>query len=371
MRGQAFQTIKLRDLTVRNRVWVPPMCQYSAVAGDGVPTDWHLMHYGSYAAGGAGAIIVESTGVVPEGRISPQCLGIWNETQVAAFRRITDLVHGEGAAIGIQLGHSGRKGSIYPEWSPHAELTGKVGSVPVEAGGWQTVGPSAIPFADYRPPRELTVPEIADITSAFAAAAERAVRAGFDFIELHGAHGYLLHQFLSPLSNQRTDEYGGSFENRVRLLLQVVDAVRDVIPAGMPLLVRLSATDWTEGGLTADDTVEICRLLSDRGVDLVDVSTGGNVLAEIPVAPGYQVPFATRVKQELGIPVGAVGLLTTPEQVEQVIATGLADVVLIGREVQRNPSFPAQAAVALRAAEPPLAPQTKRAWNAVLRVPER
>lgn len=363
MSSKAFEPITLRELTVRNRVWVPPMCQYSAMGGDGVPTDWHLMHYGSIASGGAGAIIVEATAVVPEGRISPRCLGLWSDRHIAPFARITSLVKGEGAAVGIQLAHAGRKGSAYAEWSPKEQEAGRKGSILVDQGGWQTVAPSAIAFEDYMPPRELTVPEIDQLVEAFTSAAGRAVRAGFDFIEIHAAHGYLLHEFLSPLSNKRTDEYGGSLENRARFMMRVVRSVREVIPEGMPLLVRLSGTDWDERGISGADTVKFARMLKDAGVDMVDVSTGGLTIVPIEVGPGYQVPWATQVKYQADIPVATVGMITHHTQVEQIISTNLADVVLIGREVQRNPYFPVQAAIALGAQNPPVPPQAARAFR--------
>ena len=339
-----FDPITLRGLTVRNRLWVPPMCQYSVLAEDGVPTDWHLIQYGALARGGAGAVIVEATGVVPEGRISPRDLGLWNDAQRDAFAPIVDFVHGQGAAAGIQLGHAGRKASTYPGWG-----TDRDGTVPGDQGGWETVGPTSAPFGGYAAPRALDEAGIRHIVEAFATAARRAVRAGFDIIEIHGAHGYLIHQFLSPLSNTRTDAYGGDLDRRARLLLDVVDAVRTTVGDSVPVIVRLSATDWTDGGLTGADTSRIGGLLAERGVDLLDISTGGNVPgARIPVGPGYQVPFATAVRQTVGLPVSAVGLITDAEQAEQIVATGLADVVMVGREVLRDPNFPIRAAAALR-----------------------
>lgn len=359
-----FDPITLRDLTVRNRVWVPPMCQYMVEKTDGVVAPWHLMHYGSFARGGAGAVIVEATGVVPEGRISPQDLGLWNDAQRDALRGVVDLVHSLGAAAGIQLAHAGRKASTYSEWGNAAPGT----SIPVADGGWETVGPSDLPFGDLAAPRALDAAGIDGVIEAFVAAARRAVEAGMDMIEIHGAHGYLIHEFLSPLSNVRTDEYGGSLENRARLLLGIVDAVRGSIPEGMPLLVRLSATDWVEDGLHVEDTVRVAGWLREHGVDMVDISSGGNSPeAQIPVGPGYQTPLATAVKQGAGIPVSAVGMIDEPWQAEQITATGLADVVRVGREFLRDPSFAIRAALALRVAEPPIPTPYLRAYRQQLR----
>lgn len=337
-----FTPITVRGCTVRNRLWVSPMCQYSAEREDGVPTTWHLVHLGSFARGGAGAVLVEATAVVPEGRISPQDLGLWNDDQMEAFRPIVDFVHSQGAAAGIQLAHAGRKGSTYRTWSSEQ------GSVPVEAGGWETVAPSPEPFPGYAPPRELDIAGIDAVVDAFAAAARRALDAGFDLIELHAAHGYLLHQFLSPLSNHRTDQYGGSLENRARLLLEVVDAVRDAVGADVPIIVRFSATDWVPNGWAIEDTEQVARWAGEHGADMVDVSSGGNLAsAPIPVGPGYQVPFAAQIRAHVGILTAAVGMIADPFQAEQIVATGLADVVLAGREFLRDPNFPLRAAAAL------------------------
>ena len=283
--SQLFTPYDLRGTSVRNRVWVSPMCQYSAV--DGLPGDWHLVHLGSFARGGVGLVMTEASAVSPEGRISPQDTGIWNDEQRDAWARIVDFVHGQGAVAAVQLAHAGRKASTRRPWDGR-------GSVAEEDGGWETVGPSAVAFPGVREPRELTAEGIAGVVDDFAAAARRSLEAGFDVIEVHAAHGYLLHEFLSPLSNRRSDEYGGSFDNRVRLLLDVVRAVRAAVPEETPLVVRISATDWTEGGWTADDSVELARRLREADVDLVDVSSGGNVPADIPVEPGYQVGFARR-----------------------------------------------------------------------------
>jgi 2,4-dienoyl-CoA reductase-like NADH-dependent reductase (Old Yellow Enzyme family) len=345
-----FEPITLRGLTVRNRIWVPPMCQYSAEQQDGVPTAWHLVHLGGFARGGAGAVIAEATAVVPEGRITPQDLGLWNDTQRDAFRPIVDFIHSQGAAAGVQLAHAGRKSSTFRTWS---EVHG---SVPESDGGWPTVGPSALAFPGYDAPAELSGDDVRGIVEAFAAAARRAVDAGFDLVELHAAHGYLLHEFLSPLSNERTDEYGGSLANRARALLEVVRAVRAEVGDAYPVLVRMSATDWVDGGWTLDETEEVVRWLAAEGVDLIDVSTGGNVAdAAIPAGPGYQVPFAASIRRATGVPTAAVGMISTAEQAEQIVATGQADVVLVGRDMLRDPNFALRAAAALRV-ELPYAP---------------
>jgi 2,4-dienoyl-CoA reductase-like NADH-dependent reductase (Old Yellow Enzyme family) len=352
-----FEPLTLRSLTVRNRVWLAPMCQYSAT--DGVPDDWHLVHLGARATGGFGLILTEAAAVVPEGRISPQDAGIWNDEQQEAWRRIVEFVHGQGAAIGVQLAHAGRKASTYRPWA------GESGSVPVAEGGWTTSGPSAVPFPGYAEPAALTVEEIAGVVTAFAQAAERAVRAGFDTVEIHAAHGYLLHEFLSPLSNQRDDEYGGSFDNRVRMLLETVEAVRDSLPDTAPLLVRISGTDWIDGGWDLEQSTRLGVLLRERGVDLVDVSSGGNAPASIPVEPGYQVPLAAGVRSA-GVPTGAVGLITEPEQAEKIVANGEADVVLLARAALREPAWPLRAAheLGVAAGDAPWPVQYERAhWR--------
>lgn len=333
--SQLFTPITLRDLTVRNRAWVSPMCQYSAL--DGVPNDWHLVHLGSFARGGAGLVFTEATAVVPEGRISPEDTGLWNDEQQQVWSRIVDFVHGQGAAAGIQLAHAGRKASAQAPW---------VGRGPVadEDGGWEPVGPSASAFPGLRDPRPLDTDGIARVVTAFGDAAERALAAGFDVLEIHAAHGYLLHEFLSPLSNQREDEYGGSFENRSRLLLDVVREVRRRVPAGVPLVARISATDWLDDGWTVDESVRLAVLLADEGVDLVDVSSGGNAPADIPLEPGYQVLLARRIREESGISTGAVGLITEPKQAEEIVASGSADVVLLARALLRDPHWALRAA---------------------------
>ncbi len=334
--SQLFTPIRLRDLEIRNRVWVSPMCQYSSV--DGMPNAWHLVHLGSFARGGAGLVFTEASAVLPEGRISPVDAGIWNDEQSAAWAPIVEFVHGQGARAGVQLAHAGRKASTTPPFEGR-------GPVADDDGGWQPLAPSAEAFPGLRQdPAALDAAGIAEVVEAFAVAAGRAVAAGFDVLELHAAHGYLLHEFYSPLSNHRDDEYGGSFAGRTRLLLEVVDAVRDAVPEATPLVTRISATDWVEGGWSVDDSVRLAGLLREHGVDLVDVSSGGNASARIPVGPGYQVDFARRVRAEAGIATGAVGLVTEPKQAEEVIASGAADVVLLARAMLRNPHWALRAA---------------------------
>ncbi|WP_210516973.1 NADH:flavin oxidoreductase/NADH oxidase [Hymenobacter terricola] len=332
-----FEPLALRGVTLKNRIVVSPMCQYSAV--DGFANDWHLVHLGSRAVGGAGLIILEASAVSPEGRISPEDLGIWKDEHLPMLQRITAFLASQGSVAGIQLAHAGRKASTFSPW------TG-AGAVPESDGGWPVVGPSDAPFNDSYPvPQALDTAGIEQVIADFRTAAGRALAAGFQVIELHAAHGYLLHEFLSPLSNHRTDEYGGSFENRVRLLLRVVAATREVWPEELPLFVRLSVTDWTEGGWNADESVQLAAMLKVRGVDLIDASSGGNVPnAPIPVGPGYQVQFAERIRQEAGILTGAVGLITTPAEAESILANGRADVVLLAREFLREPYFPLMAA---------------------------
>jgi 2,4-dienoyl-CoA reductase-like NADH-dependent reductase (Old Yellow Enzyme family) len=334
-----FSPLTLRGTTFRNRVWVSPMCQYSSE--DGRPTDWHLVHLGALAQGGAGLVMTEATAVVPEGRISPEDAGIWNGEQAADYARIVDFVRGQGAVPGIQLAHAGRKASTRAPWRGR-------GYVPVEEGGWETVGPSSVGYADWPAPRELTADELRALPGLWADAARRALDAGFEVAEIHGAHGYLIHEFLSPLSNRRTDAWGGDLAGRSRLLLDVVDAVRAVWPDDQPLFVRLSATDWVEGGLEVDDVEVVAARLAERGVDLIDVSSGGNSPdQQITSGPGYQVPFATRIKEASGLPVGAVGLITEPRQAEKILADGEADAVFLARELLRNPHWPQLAAAEL------------------------
>jgi 2,4-dienoyl-CoA reductase-like NADH-dependent reductase (Old Yellow Enzyme family) len=339
-----FSPLDLRELTIPNRVWLAPMCQYSAT--DGVPDDWHLTHLGARAVGGAGLLLTEATAVVPEGRITPGDTGLWNDTQVGAWRRITDFVHGVGGLIGTQLAHAGRKGSTHAPWDAR-------GAVPPAAGGWTPVAPTGEGFPALHPaPRALTAGELSQVVDAFAAATRRAAAAGFDVVEVHAAHGYLLHSFLTPLVNTRTDAWGGSFQNRARLTLDVVEAVRAEWPAERPLLVRVSGTDWVPGGWTIQDTARLAPLLAARGADLVDCSTGGAVAgADIPVGPGYQVPVARAVRAA-GVPSGAVGMITDPAHAEQILADGDADAVLLARELLRDPYWPQRAAAALGAAAP-------------------
>jgi len=336
-----FTPLALRSVTLRNRLGVSPMCQYSAV--EGRATDWHLVHLGGLAQGGAGLVIVEATAVEPRGRISAADLGLWEDGQVEPLARAARFVAGQGAVPAVQLAHAGRKASVRPPW-----IEGGAPLLP-EAGGWLPAGPSALGFGPgHALPAALTAAELAALPGLFAAAATRALAAGFQVVEVHAAHGYLLHQFLSPLSNRRDDGYGGSFEHRTRLCREVVAAVRHAWPERLPLLVRLSATDWVEGGWSPDETVELSRTLKGLGVDLVDCSSGGLVPdAKVPVGPGYQVPFAARVRREAGVATAAVGLLTSPEQAETVVSSGQADLVLLGRELLRDPRFPLRAAAAL------------------------
>lgn len=317
------------------------MCQYSAHSG--YANDWHLVHYGSRAVGGAGLVMVEATAVRPEGRITPDDLGVWDDNHIPGLRRVASFIEAEGAVAGIQLAHAGRKASITSEWRGGGRF------LLAQDGGWHIVGPSEIRFSDQTAvPRALMKPELSLLVNDFAGAARRAVEAGFRVIEVHAAHGYLLHEFLSPLANHRTDEYGGDFGNRTRLLLEVVEAVRAVIPDGYPLFVRISATDWVEGGWDVDQSVELAALLKNRGVDLLDVSGGGLVpYAKIPAGPEYQVPFASRIRRETGIKTGAVGLITGAGQAEDVLVRGDADLILMGRELLRDPYFPLRAAAEL------------------------
>ena len=340
MSTHLFSSFQLRSVVFPNRIGVSPMCEYSSE--DGFANDWHLVHLGARAQGGAGLVMTEASAVTPEGRISINDLGIWKDEHIEKLAQIVRFIHSQGAVAGMQLAHAGRKGSMTAPFTGERLLT-------PEEGRWQPVAPSAIAFSDsYAVPEALNEVGIAGVVTAFAAAAKRAYAAGFDFIEIHGAHGYLLHEFVSPLSNQRTDRYGGSFENRIRLPLEVVDAVRAAWPDHLPLFMRISATDWAEGGWTADESVEFARHLRQHGVDLVDVSSGGMVPhARIPVGPGFQVPFAERIRREAGIPTAAVGLITDPQQANNIVATGHTDMVLLAREMLRDPYFPLHAASAL------------------------
>lgn len=354
--SRLFSPLTLRGTTFANRAWVSPMCEYSAV--EGVPQDWHLVHLGSLARGGSGLVFTEATSVSADGRISPADTGIWNDDQLVAWSRVTRFIRSQRTVPGIQLAHAGRKASTAPPW------TGGAYVAPAD-GGWEpTVAASAAPFADLPAPTELSRDGIGDVVVAFRDAARRALDAGFEVAEIHAAHGYLLHTFLSPLSNTRADEYGGSFDNRVRLLLEVVDGVRDVWPDSAPLLVRLSATDWVDGGWDGDDTVSLAKHLGDHGVDLIDCSSGGVVSgASIPTGPGYQVPFASRIRHEAGVASGAVGMITDPAQAEHVVAAGDADVVLLARALLREPHWPLRAAHEL-GAEVRWPPQYERArWS--------
>lgn len=332
-----FEPLQLRELSLPNRIGMSPMCQYSA--HDGAAGDWHVVHYGSRALGGLGLMLVEATAVRPEGRISPGDLGLWNDAQIEPMAKIVRQARAQGVAVAAQLAHAGRKASVGLGWEPQRSLSR-------EEGGWQSVAPSAIAFGEgYDAPQALDEAGMRQVVEAFAAAARRARSAGFDAVEVHAAHGYLLHQFLSPLSNRRTDQYGGGFENRSRLLREVVAAVRAEWPQNLPVFVRLSATDWAEGGWDLDETVELCRMLKGLGVDLVDVSSGGLVpWAKIPAGPGFQTVFAERIRRQAGIATAAVGLITSPAQADHIVRTGQADVVLLGRELLRNPYWPLAAA---------------------------
>jgi 2,4-dienoyl-CoA reductase-like NADH-dependent reductase (Old Yellow Enzyme family) len=333
-----FSPLTLREVTLRNRIALAPMCQYSGE--DGIANDWHLVHLGARALGGAGLLIAEATAVAPEGRISPQDLGLWSNDQIEPLARVTRFIRENGSVAGVQLAHAGRKASSARPWD---------GGTPIapEAGGWAPVrGASPIPFGEgYPTPEPYTVDELGAVVEAFATAAERALRAGFQLVEIHGAHGYLLHSFLSPLSNHRHDEYGGSFENRTRLLREVLVAVREVWPPEFPLLLRISATDWMEGGWSLEDSVSLARMAGPLGVDLVDCSSGGaHPAAAAPVGPGFQTPFAQRIREETGIPTGAVGLITEPAQADHIVRTGQADMILLGRVLLREPHWPLRAA---------------------------
>ncbi len=335
-----FSPLQIRDVAFRNRIVVSPMCQYSCE--DGFANDWHLVHLGSRAIGGAALVIAEASAVEDRGRISPWDLGIWKDEHIEPLARIARFLKRHGAVPGIQLAHAGRKGSTDVPWRDGHALA-------PSAGGWQPVAPSPIPFRDgYPVPAELSPAEIRNVVQAFATAAKRALEAGFEMVELHGAHGYLIHEFLSPISNQRQDGYGGSLENRMRFALEVISAVRAVWPERLPLFLRISATDWVEGGWTVDDSVELARAAGPLGVDLIDCSSGGTVAhAPIPLKPGYQVPFAERIRREAGMLTGAVGLITEPEQADAIIRDGQADVVLLAREFLREPYWPIKAANAL------------------------
>jgi len=336
-----FDPLTLRGITIRNRIGVSPMCQYSAEAG--FANDWHLVHLGARASGGAGLVIAEATAVEARGRISPQDLGLWEDSHVEMLARITHFIKSQGATPAIQLAHAGRKASTAQPWQGG-------GPVGADQGGWQPVGASAIPFADgYPTPTELSTAGVGGTVDAFRAAAVRSDAAGFDVIELHAAHGYLLHSFLSPLSNQRTDHYGGSFDNRIRLLLETAQATRTVWPDEKPLFVRISCTDWVDGGWTIEESVELARRLKDVGADLIDCSSGGSApTATVPVGAGYQTPFAERIRREANIPTAAVGMITQPMQADEIVRNARADLVLLARELLRDPQWPLHAAQLLR-----------------------
>jgi 2,4-dienoyl-CoA reductase-like NADH-dependent reductase (Old Yellow Enzyme family) len=332
-----FDPFTLRGLTLGNRILVSPMCQYSSV--DGFANDWHLIHLGSRAVGGAALVFTEAAAVTADGRISPQDLGLWHDAHAGMLERIVRFIKVEGSAAGIQLAHAGRKASTRRPWEGR-------GAVSTEEGGWQPVGPTSDAFADdYPAPRALPLAEIPYVVDAFRAAAVRALAAGFDVVEIHAAHGYLIHEFLSPLSNTRTDAYGGSFGNRIRLCIETVEAVRRAWPEDKPLFIRISSTDWVEGGWDIEQAIELARRLGEHGVDLVDCSSGGNVAhAAIPAAPGYQVRFAERIRREAHIATGAVGLITEPAQADAIVRQEQADCVLLARELLRDPYWPLQAA---------------------------
>jgi 2,4-dienoyl-CoA reductase-like NADH-dependent reductase (Old Yellow Enzyme family) len=349
-----FSPLALRDVTLRSRIGVSPMCQYSSE--DGFANDWHLVHLGSRAVGGAALVLTEAAAVSPVGRISPHDLGIWKDEHLEALARIARFVRGHGAVAGVQLAHAGRKASTGRPWEG-------VTPVPREQGGWRPVAPSEVPYAEGWPaPEALDETAIAAIVRDFASGARRAAEAGFEVVEVHGAHGYLVHEFLSPLSNRRRDRYGGGFENRARLALEVVRAVRAAWPERLPLLFRLSATDWVEGGWTPEESVALAKLLRAEGVDLVDTSSGGtDPKANVPTGPGYQTPFAERIRREAGVPTAAVGMITSAAQADHVVRTGQADLVLLARGMLRNPYWPLAAARELGVAGP-VPKQYLRAW---------
>ncbi|MBK8882724.1 MAG: NADPH dehydrogenase NamA [Bacteroidales bacterium] len=334
--SKLFSPLTIKNITLKNRIVMSPMCQYSAT--DGFSNDWHMVHLGSRAAGGTGLIITEATAVSPEGRISPADLGLWKDEHIQGFSRIVSFIHLQGSIAGIQLAHAGRKGSCAVPWEGGKQLD-------INHGGWHTVAPSPIPFlSGDSDPVLMNKEDIGKVVSDFKAAARRALTAGFDLVEIHSAHGYLLNEFLSPLSNHRNDEYGGAFENRIRLLQEVIDAVKTVWPAGNPLFVRISATEWTDGGWTLEESIKLASILKNSGVDLIDCSSGGNVYnAKIPVSPGYQVPFSEALRKT-GILTGTVGFITEAGQAELILQEEKADLVFLARELLRNPYFPLLAA---------------------------
>jgi len=339
--SKLFTPLQIKTVQFKNRITVSPMCQYNSV--DGFATDWHLVHLGSRAVGGAGLIISEATAVSPEGRISPYDLGIWKDEHLEKLQQITSFITAQGTVPGIQLAHAGRKASTNVPWKGR-------GKVAVEEGGWEVLAPSAVAFSDEYPmPVALDAAGIQKVIADFTRAASRALRAGFKVIEIHGAHGYLVHEFLSPLSNQRTDNYGGTFDNRIRLLLEIITGIQTVWPHNLPLLVRISATDWAEGGWNTEESVQLAHILKQKGVDLIDVSSGGLVNHQrITIGPAYQLPFASRIKKETGILTGTVGMITTAIQAETILVNGDADMIIIAREMLRQPYFPLQAAHELK-----------------------
>lgn len=337
--SKLFEPIRLRNLEIRNRIWLPPMCQYSCEQLDGVPGDWHRVHYAARAVGGFGLIVVEASAVSAEGRITPWDSGIWNAEQATAWKSVNDLIHQHGAKSAIQLAHAGRKASIYREWS------GKSGSIPKDDGGWETVAPTTDAFTGYQAPRALETEELGTIIEAFASAAKRSVEAGFDALEIHAAHGYLIHEFLSPISNTRTDEFGGDLAGRAKLLLDIVRAIRQTVGEQVPLMIRFSATDYREDGWTKEQTVQVAKWAHELGVDLFDISSGGLVTGvQIPFGPGYQVPLAEYTAEHVGEPVAAVGLITDAKQADGILNSGQISVVMIGRAALRDPMWPLRAA---------------------------
>jgi len=333
-----FEPIKIRDLEIRNRIFIPAMCQYSCENQDGVVNEWHLVHLGARAIGGAGMIIAEASGVVPEGRITPWCAGIWNFEQVAAWGRVNAFIHSQGAKSAIQLAHAGRKGSTYRDWDGG-------GSVPIEKGGWQTVSSTEEAFDGYESPRELSTEEVHEVILDFAKAAKNAVLAGFDAVEIHAAHGYLIHQFLSPITNKRSDEFGGSLENRARILLEIIKAIRLEVGGQLPIFVRFSATDYRDDGWDVEQTAAVAKWCAEIGADLFDISSGGLITGvRIPTGPGYQVPFAEQVAKSVSEPVAAVGQITDARQAEEILQSGEVDVILVGRASLRDPNWALRAA---------------------------
>lgn len=342
-----FDPFSMRGVTLRNRIALSPMCQYSSE--DGFANDWHLAHLGARAAGGCGLILTEATGVEARGRITPNCLGIWKDEHIEGLKRLTAFVKARGAVVGMQLAHAGVKASRHRPWHPDSNKF-----VPLDQGGWLPVGPSATRFNDDGPvPEQLSVEQIRGVRNSFVAAAKRCLAAGFDLIELHFAHGYLGHSFLSPLMNTRSDAYGGPFDHRASFALETVREVRSVMPESMPLLVRLSCSDWVEGGWTIEDSVALAKLLRREGVDLIDCSSGGaSRTARIPTGPGYQVPFAEQIRREAGIATGAVGMITEPAQANDLVKDGKCDLVLLGREMLRDPNWPLRAWIELKDERP-------------------